>query len=181
MGNSIYSPNSNYGIRDGMATVQPMPGQVLYGPVTGQGSGGYILQGHEYDRTDLGGLEAQLDGRFLDTSYDEGILSSNADVRWGDNNKDCVLTYNAAGIGKAHVLSGITWGYSATPSGYTTLRIEDGSGNAVFAVPVTAAGAGFHNFIPKKRFTENSMLRVILSGGGNGVSGVISGMGHAIV
>lgn len=184
MGNSIYKINSSLPIRNALSVVQPMPGQIAYAGATGQGSGGYILSNaaREQDFTTIPGLEQQLDKHYLDKSYDRRVPASSADVAYGTNNADCTLLYPAAGPGICHELGGITWGYFNTPSGTaSSIRIEDGSGNTVFMAPVTAGGAGFHTFAPRKRFTANTDLRVILSAGGAGVSGVVTGMEHMVV
>ena len=69
-------------------------------------------------------------------------------------------------------MSGIAWGYSATPTA-GSIKVEDGSGTVIFGpVPITTAGPGFFPFAFKG--SANAALIVTLAAGGSGVSGVVS-------
>jgi len=95
------------------------------------------------------------------------------------SNTAAVLTYAAIAAGptspKSHVVSGITWSYSGTPTG-GNLKVEDGAGNIVFTMDITAGGAGFLPW--SGRGSPNTAMIVTLAAGGSGVSGKVSVMQH---
>lgn len=86
-----------------------------------------------------------------------------------------VLTYPAE-EGIAHIIPALIFSYSATPSGRIT--IEDGTGNIVFDVDITAAGAGRVPFEPHLRGTVNSDLIITLFAAGGAVVGKLNAPGH---
>ncbi len=92
-------------------------------------------------------------------------------------NTAAVVTYTAGGAGWSHVISGVAWSYSGTPTG-GNLKIEDGSGVTVFTMDITVAGAGFIPFNPPKKGTANTAMIITLAAGGAGVSGKVSITGH---
>src|SRR5262249_33890385 len=79
--------------------------------------------------------------------------------------------------GVQHCLSGVAWSYSGTPTN-GNLKIEDGSGNTVFSMDITAAGAGFLPFVPPKKGTANTALILTLAAGGVGITGKLSAWSH---
>lgn len=104
------------------------------------------------------------------------VVCDAADVNAPSSNTAAVVTY-AATAGAAHVVSGIGWSYSGSPTA-GNLKIEDGSGNTVFSLDITAGGPGFLPFDPHKRGTVNTAMIVTLAAGGSGVSGKVSVLGH---
>ncbi|HYV40101.1 MAG TPA: hypothetical protein VE988_30725 [Gemmataceae bacterium] len=104
------------------------------------------------------------------------IPFSTADVHAPSSNTAAVVTY-AAVSDRRHVISGVAWSYSAAPTG-GQLTIEDGSGNTVFQIDITAAGPGVVYFTPPKNGTLNTALIATLAAGGSSVSGKISIVGH---
>lgn len=109
--------------------------------------------------------------------YPDPIPASSADVQAPAANTAAVVTYAAAGSRMHHVLSGIAWSYSGTPTG-GNLKIEDGSGTTIFSMDITAAGAGYVPFTPPKRGSANTALIVTLAAGGAGITGKVSVLGH---
>ncbi len=105
------------------------------------------------------------------------IRASTADVHAPTGNTTAILTY-AAVAGYAHVLGdGIAWSYDGTPTA-GNLKIEDGAGNVVFSMDITAAGAGFVPLDPYKEMTVNRDCIVTLAAGGSGISGKVSALAH---
>lgn len=89
---------------------------------------------------------------------------------------DVVKTY-AAEAGIAHLIPAIIFSYSAAPTG-GRLTIEDGTGNVVFDIDITAAGAGRVAFRPLLRGTANTDLIITLFAAGAAVVGKINVPGH---
>jgi hypothetical protein len=110
--------------------------------------------------------------------HEEPILDSTNDVAAPGSNAAATITYAAGGAGVQHVISGIAWSFSATPAAATNLSIQDGSGNTVFSIDITSAGAGVVNFSPPKKGTANSQMIITLAAGGSGVTGKLSVLGH---
>lgn len=104
------------------------------------------------------------------------IASAAADVHAPASNTAAVVTYAAAGVGVAHVLSGIAWSYSGTPTA-GNLKVEDGAAT-VLSLDITSAGPGFIPFDPPKKGAANSALVITLAAGGSGVSGKVSVLSH---
>ena len=96
-----------------------------------------------------------------------------ADTASPAGNTAAVITYAAAGAGKYNCVGGIFWSYNATPTN-GNLQIEDGSGNVIFSMDITAAGAGFIPFTPPKKGSANTALIITLAAGGSGVSGRVN-------
>jgi hypothetical protein len=101
---------------------------------------------------------------------------STSDVHEPAANTAAVITYTADAA-RQHVVSGLAWSYSGAPTG-GSLKIEDGAGNTVFAVGVTAAGPGTILFPIPKAGTVNRALVVTLAAGGAGVTGKVSVLNH---
>jgi len=101
---------------------------------------------------------------------------STADVHAPAANTAAVVTY-AAATDRGHVVTGVAWSYSAAPTG-GNLKVEDGSGNTVFSMDVTAAGAGVIVFPRPKRGTTDTAMIVTLAAGGASVSGKVSVLNH---
>lgn len=104
------------------------------------------------------------------------IGSAAGDVATPGSNAAAVVTY-AAVADSYHVVSGLAWSYSNTPTG-GNLKIEDGSGTTVFSVDITTGGAGFLPFSPYKRGTTNTAMIVTLAAGGSGITGKLSVVNH---
>lgn len=79
-----------------------------------------------------------------------------------------------ADAGRPIVISQIHCGYDATPAAGSTLKVEDGSGNTVWQVPIPAAGPYEFNFTPNRCGTKNTALIVTLSAGGGAVQGYLN-------
>jgi hypothetical protein len=94
-------------------------------------------------------------------------------------NATATVTYPAAGAGKAHVISGVAWSYSAAPTG-GGVTLADGT-NTVFTLDVTASGPGYIDFVPPKQGTPNvAMVATILPGSGS-VVGKLNVLGHTVI
>lgn len=115
-------------------------------------------------------------GTAITTTPPTRVVADPADVAAPAANTAAVVTY-AAVVQQAHVIAGVHFGYDGTPTG-GKLTIEDGSGNTVLAIPVTAAGAGFLPFLPFKQGTANTALIITLAAGGSGVKGYVSVPAH---
>ena len=186
MADDIFIINPAVGIRNGEVVVLPQPGQVGKAGATNQGSGGFVLSYpvSEPDRvqtvTDPNTAQGQAGYRFRGELTDQPVPMSTQDTTSAVG-ADAIIDYPAAGQGYSHVIDGLAWSYSATPTN-GSVRIEDGSGNIVFGpLPVTQAGPGFYQFSRAKRGTPNTDLRVILANGGASVSGVISVLEHWLI
>lgn len=90
------------------------------------------------------------------------------------SNTAAVVTKAAAGAGVYYCLAGVYWSYDAAPTG-GSVKVEDGSGNVVFIVSITAAGPGSMLFNPPLRGTGNTALIITLAAGGSGVTGKVNG------
>lgn len=106
------------------------------------------------------------------SSHESPVASSTGDVSTPSANSTATLNY-AAAAGAAHCLGQVAWSYSGTPTG-GNLKIEDGSGNTVFSMDITAGGPGSIVFGPPKRGSANTALIISLAAGGSGVSGKLS-------
>lgn len=110
-------------------------------------------------------------------TLEQSRAASTSDVHAPASNTAAVVTYAAAGSGVSNVIGGIAWSYNATPTA-GNLKVEDGSGNTVFTVDITAAGPGFFIFPRPKKGTANTALIITLAAGGSGVSGKVSVSSH---
>jgi hypothetical protein len=84
-------------------------------------------------------------------------------------NANAVATY-AAAPGQAHVVGGVQWSYSAAPAG-GRLKIEDGAGNIIFDLDITAAGPGSIQFPFGRAGAIGTAMIVTLFAAGAGVVG----------
>jgi hypothetical protein len=109
--------------------------------------------------------------------HETPIQASNNDVATPAANAVAVVSYAAGQTGVQHCIGGVAWSYNATPTG-GNLLIEDGAGNTVFSMDITAAGAGVVYFMPPKKGTAATLFRVTLAAGGVGVSGKVSILQH---
>lgn len=87
-----------------------------------------------------------------------------------------VVTYTAIQTGR-HVLRSIAWSYSAAPAA-GSLKIENGSGNTVFAVNIVNAGWDQIVFVEPVVGSTNTDLIITLASGGSGVTGKLSITNH---
>ncbi len=120
-------------------------------------------------------MTAPWDSNFSDRN--PAAAASTSDAAAPASNTAAQITYAAAGAGVSHAISGVAWSYSAAPTG-GNLKIEDGSGNTVFTMDITAAGSGFIPFPVPKKGSANTALIVTLAAGGSGVTGKVSVLGH---
>jgi hypothetical protein len=105
--------------------------------------------------------------------HEEPVAVATADSATSGSNAAVVLTYAAAGASKNNCLGSLQWSYSG---GAVTgsLKVEDGSGNTIFFVDITATGPGTINFSPPKKGSANTALIITLGAGGTGVTGKIN-------
>ncbi len=79
----------------------------------------------------------------------------------------------AADSARGIVLSQIHCAYSATPTG-GNIKVEDGSGNTVFSMPLAGAGPHQIDFVPPLIGTKNTALIVTLASGAGAVVGALN-------
>lgn len=123
-----------------------------------------------------GGLRGHQvwDSKYLEASW--GPPPASGHVAVASPSGAGVLYYGAQAY-RGHVLGGVAWSYSATPSG-GALTVESPSGTAIFGpMFVTEGGPGYFDFGGGLRGVEGQDLLVRLSPGGVGVSGVVSAFG----
>jgi len=114
---------------------------------------------------------------------DDPIFSSPEDVgipdelQAQDDNVDMVVTYAAAGDSLSHVITGVAWSYSDTPTA-GRLTIEDGEANIVFDIDITLDGAGAVVFPEPKMGSVNTDMIVRLYAGGDAVAGKLNVLNH---
>ncbi len=106
----------------------------------------------------------------------ELVPVATTDVHAPSSNTAAVITY-AATTAKSHVLTGIVWSYSGTPTA-GNLKIENGSGTTVFSIDITGGGPGVIYFDPFKAGSINTAMIITLAAGGSGISGKVSVIGH---
>jgi hypothetical protein len=109
--------------------------------------------------------------------HEEPILDATADSVTGSAGAAAAITYSAGASGVQHCLGGVAWSYSATPTS-GGLKIEDGSGNIVFQIDITAAGPGYIPFTPPKKGTAATAMIVTLLAPGGAVIGRINVLSH---
>lgn len=100
------------------------------------------------------------------------IVQTAADRATGAANATAVVTY-AADAFRRHILAGVAWSYSGTPTG-GGLRIEDGAGTTVFEVDITQSDVGQLNFDPPIQASASKAMVVTLLAGGAGVIGKLN-------
>lgn len=88
-----------------------------------------------------------------------------------------VLTY-AAETGVAHVLSEVSWSYSAAPTG-GSLIIADGA-DTIFKVAITAAGPNQLMFPKGKRGHSGRAMTVTLASGAGAVEGIVNATHYTV-
>lgn len=88
-----------------------------------------------------------------------------------------VRTFTAV-AGKSHVINAVHFGYDGAPQAGATIQVEDGAGNVVYRMPVTAAGPGPLLFAPALRGSPSAPMIVTLSAGGGSVLAYLSVPGH---
>lgn len=104
-----------------------------------------------------------------------GILGTTGDVHAPAANTAAVVTYGAV-TGRAHVVSGVSYSYSAAPTG-GNLQVKDGS-DVILDLDISAAGEGAIYFDPPKKNTAGNAMSATLAAGGAGISGKVSVLGH---
>lgn len=169
-----YQPGGNP-IKDGSAVICAVPQSAPSGLITTLDRRANLVSD-----INTGKVGFSLDQRFL--TWDgpvPNLPASSGDYATGTN-AAAVITLPAAGVNRNHVVTGISFGYSATPASGSHLKIEDGSGNIVYRTPVTDGGEQTVNFYPPKVFSSNSDLIVTLSAGGAGVKGDLNILGRRV-
>lgn len=111
-------------------------------------------------------------------NFDAPIVQTVADRATGAAGGAAVVTY-AADVDKRHVLAGVSFSYSAAPTG-GGLRIEDGSGTTVFEADITAAGINQLIFDPPLQTSRNKAMVVTLLAPGGAVVGKVNCQHFAI-
>jgi len=109
--------------------------------------------------------------------HESPVLDSTSDSVAGAAGAQAQISYAAGAAGVQHCLGGIAWSYSAAPTG-GGLKIEDGSGNIVFQIDITAAGPGYIPFTPPKKGTAATALIVTLFAPGGAVVGKLNVLNH---
>jgi len=101
------------------------------------------------------------------------VPAAAADVNAPAQATAAVITL-AAVAGKKHIISQITYSYSATPTG-GNLKVEDVSGTTVFNVDVPAAGVGQIFFRqPLRGAAANTAMIITLASGAGTVVGKVN-------
>jgi len=108
--------------------------------------------------------------------WDNYVESAAADVSAPGSNAAAVVTYASAASQARHVVSGVAWSYSGTPTG-GLLTIGNGT-EIYFSMDITTAGAGLILFPRPKAARRNDALVVTLAAGGTGVTGKVSVLNH---
>jgi hypothetical protein len=80
-----------------------------------------------------------------------------------------------ASAGNSHVISGVGWSYSGTPTG-GNITITDGT--STISWDITAAGPGVIPFPRGKKFLSGQGVTIILAAGGSGVVGRVFALNH---
>ncbi len=105
------------------------------------------------------------------------VSCASADVHAPAAATAAVVTYTAV-ADKKHVITGVAWSYSATPTG-GNLQIEDVAGTVVFSVDISAGGPGVIVFPhPKRSAAVNTAMIVTLASGAGTVVGKANVTNH---
>ena len=103
------------------------------------------------------------------------ILATAADVSAPAANTAAVVTYTAV-PGKAHVINGIAFSYTATPTG-GNIQIQDGA-SVVFNLDVPAPGTNYFEFQRPLKGSPGNAMTVTLAAPGGTVVGKLTCVGH---
>lgn len=120
-----------------------------------------------------------LDFRHLSMGISEMLPMSASDTNISAANVDAVITLSAAGVGRNHTISGVSFSYSGVPTAGSFFQIQSG-GSVVFKQYVSTAGINSVLFDEMKVGSENSAVVLTLSAGGIGIIGIVSIMGRRI-
>lgn len=170
-----YQPGGNP-IKDGSAVICAVPQSAPSGLITTLDRRANVVSNIN---TNIVGTS--LDQRYL-TWYEgkpDSLPASSGDYATGTN-AAAVITLPAAGAGRNHLITGLSFGYNATPASGCSIKIEDGAGNVVYKAPITGAGFDSVNFYPPKICSSNTAAIITLSAGGSGVTGDINLIGHRV-
>lgn len=170
-----YQPGGNP-IKDGSTVITAVPQSAPSGLVTTLDRRANVVSDINANKVGV-----SLDQRYLSWHEDkyETLPVSSGDYATGTN-AAAVITLPAAGPGRNHVITGLSFGYNVTPASGSIIKIEDGSGNIVYRAPVTTAGFESVNFYPPKVCSPNTNVTISLSAGGSGVVGDINILGRRI-
>lgn len=170
-----YQPGGN-SIKDGSAVITAVPQSAPSGLVTTLDRRANVVS-----NINTGKVGVSLDQRYLSWQEDkyETLPVASGDYATGTN-AAATISLAAAGPGRNHVITGLSFGYNTTPAAGATIKIEDGSGNVVFKAPVTTAGFESVNFYPPKVCSPNTDVTITLSAGGSGVVGDVNIIGRRI-
>lgn len=102
-----------------------------------------------------------------------------ANIHLPTTNTAAVVTKTAVS-GQYHVIRGVAFSYSATPTG-GNLKIEDVSGTTVFSVDIADATPRVITFpVPIRSAAVNTAMIVTLAAGGGGISGKVNVLGYSV-
>lgn len=90
-----------------------------------------------------------------------------------------VLTFPAH-VGGRHVITGIVWSYSATPTA-GSVSVQDGAGNYIMGWDITASGPGSIIFAQPLMGSANTAMIITLAAGGAGVQGKLAVHNHEVI
>jgi hypothetical protein len=105
--------------------------------------------------------------------------ATSGDVHAPAANTAAIVTYAAAGVGRAHALLGVSVSYNADPTG-GNFKIEDGAGNIVFTQDLPAKGVYQFQFPSPCIGRANQALILTLAAGGASCTGKVSVTGHRV-
>lgn len=174
-------------IRNGVAVIEPPP--------TIPPSGNPYIKGieeNDFDHSKVQILElSDIQGMTLnaraDASYLRGelyehdveVISASGDASHATA-ANAIVDYAAPGPNRYHTITGLYFGYSATPTG-GLISVQSPSGVVLFEEPITNAGAGFFPFTKHMVGGIDADMLVTLTNGGSGVTGYVSVEGHKIL
>ena len=107
------------------------------------------------------------------------MIVVDADQESSAANSPVSVTY-AATSGVAHVIAGLAWSYSGTPTtGRLTITVGTASPIAtVFDIDIRAAGPDSIVFFVPLRFAVGQQVTITLAAGASGVTGRLNVLGH---
>lgn len=119
------------------------------------------------DATGQGDVPVTLDGETVNpTSRD----ASSENTSGPASNTARTITKSGAGAGVRQVISSVEWSYVGdTPSGGSLSITDDGT--SVWAIGISDEGPGFFQWVPPKRFGDNTDVVITLAAGGSDVIG----------
>lgn len=108
----------------------------------------------------------------------DGVSVTTADSATAAANTAVVITYAAKDYGR-HALVSLSWSYSAAPVA-GGVKVEDGSGNTVFQLDITAAGPNSIIINNPMLMSENKAMIVTLAAGGGSAVGKLNAQHYVL-